>query len=190
MARELDTVTDFTRYLARREGIMRSGRLLPVAAEDDLLGHYLLSGGPNEEHHFGRPGGGEWQKGEVLRIPSGTYKGLAAKPAYQARKEADQVSYTWDNLIELFTAAILAGEARGALGEEPRATEAEEGLRSMALEPRLRRRLLGAAVADAMKKAEAEKADHFARHMLPGAHSADETVGYVILILVPSFHGT
>src|SRR3981189_2633586 len=43
-------------------------------------------------------------------------------------------------------------------------------------EPRLRRRLLGASVADAMKRAEAAKAHRFARHMVPGAHSIDETV--------------
>jgi hypothetical protein len=57
----------------------------------------------------------------------------------------------------------------------------------MALEPRLRRRLLGTSVIEAMNKAEAEKADHYARHMVPGAHSADETVGYVLLIL--AYHG-
>jgi hypothetical protein len=57
----------------------------------------------------------------------------------------------------------------------------------MALEPRLRRRLLGASVVDAWDKAEAAKADHFARGMLPGAHSVDETVGYVLLIL--AHHG-
>jgi hypothetical protein len=101
--------------------------------------------------------------------------------------EADKVSYTWDKLLEQFTASILAGEAEGAFGKEPKPAEAEEGLRSMALEPRLRRRLLGASVVDAMQKAEAAKADHFARQMVPGAHSADETVGYVLLIL--AHHG-
>jgi hypothetical protein len=53
----------------------------------------------------------------------------------------------------------------------------------MALEPRLRRRILGAGLADAIERAEAEKLDHFARQMLPGEHSVDETVGYVLLIL-------
>jgi hypothetical protein len=60
-------------------------------------------------------------------------------------------------------------------------------LRSMALEPRLRRRLLGTSVVDAMEKAEAAKADHFARHMFPGVHSVDESVGYILLIL--AHHG-
>jgi hypothetical protein len=187
LARELDTVSDFTRYLTRRERIMRSGHLMPVAGEHDLLGQYLLSGGRDEEHDFTPPGGGEWQEGEKLQTPDGTYAGLVAQPSYKARKEADKVSYAWDNLLRQFTTSILAGEAEGAFGKEPKAAEAEEGLRSMALEPRLRRRLLGTSVADAMQKAEAAKADHFARHMVPGAHSVDETVGYVLLIL--AHHG-
>jgi hypothetical protein len=184
---ELDTVIHFTRYLTRRERIMRSGHLELLAGEHDLLGQYLLSGGPDEEHDFTRLGGGEWQEGEKLQIPAGTYAGLAAQPGYKARKEADKVSYAWDNLLGLFTASILASEAEGAFGKEPRPTEAEEGLRSMALEPRLRRRLLGASVVDAIEKAEAAKADHFARGVVPGAHSVDETVGYVLLIL--AHHG-
>jgi hypothetical protein len=57
----------------------------------------------------------------------------------------------------------------------------------MALEPRLRRRVLGASIAEAMKKAQDEKADRFARNMVPGKHSAEDTVGYVHLIL--AHHG-
>lgn len=187
LASELDTVTDFTRYLSRRECIVRSGHLARVGGEHELIAQYLLSGGPDEEHDFRRPGGGEWQEGEKLSIPAGTYSGLEALPAYQARKEADRVSYVWDRFLGLFTTAILSGEAQGALGDEPKPAEAEEGLRSMALEPRLRRRVLGASIAEGMKKAEDAKADRFARNMVPGKHSVDDTVGYVHLIL--AHHG-
>jgi len=99
LARELDTVTDFTRYLTRRERIIRSGHLALVAGEHDLLAHYLLSGGPDEEHDFRRPGGREWREGDKLDIPAGTYAALAAQPGYKARKEADAVSYRWDMLL-------------------------------------------------------------------------------------------
>jgi|SRR5579871_1285738 len=187
LARELDTVTDFTRYLTRRERIIRSGHLGPVAGERDLLARYLLSGGPDEEHGFRRPGGGEWQEGEKLDIPAGTYAALAAQPGYKARQQADQVSYKWDTLLGLFTDSILKGEAEGARGQDPDPAEAEKGLRSMALEPRLRRRLLGSSFVDALKTAEDKKAERFARNIVPGAHSADETVGYVFLVL--AHHG-
>jgi hypothetical protein len=72
-------------------------------------------------------------------------------------------------------------------GQEPDPSEMERGLRSMALEPRLSRRLLGSSVVDAMKTAEDKKADRFARNIVPGAHSADEKVGYVFLVL--AHHG-
>lgn len=187
LARELDTVTDFTRYLTRRERIIRSGHLAPVTGEHDLLAHYLLSGGPDEEHDFRRPGGGEWQEGEKLDIPAGTYSALAAQRGYKARKEADKVSYKWDRLLGLFTNSILKGEAEGVTGQEPDPSEMERGLRSMALEPRLSRRLLGSSVVDAMKTAEDKKAEGFARNIVPGPHSADEKVGYVFLVL--AHHG-
>jgi hypothetical protein len=55
---ELDTVTDFVQYLLCREQIIRSGILMPVSGEHELLGYYLLSSGPEREHGFFKPGAG------------------------------------------------------------------------------------------------------------------------------------
>ncbi len=187
LARELDTVTDFTRYLVRRERIIRSGYLSPVAGEHELIAQYLISGGPDEEHDFRPPGGGEWREGETLNIPAGTYAALAAQPGYNARQKADEVSYKWDMFLGLFTDSILKGEAESGTGQQPDPFKVEHGLRSMALEPRLSRRLLASQIVDAMKTAEDKKADHFARNIVPGAHGADTNVGYVFLIL--AHHG-
>ena len=77
-------------------------------------------------------------------------------------------------LLGLFTDSILKGEAEGAKGETPDPSEVEQGLRSLALEPRLSRRLLGSSVVDAMKTAEDKKADRFARDIVPTPRSADE----------------
>ena len=121
---------------------------------------------------------------EKLEIPTGTYAALAAQPSYRARKEADKVSYTWDRLLDLFRLTrSLKARPKAAAGQEPDPSEMEKGMRSMALEPRLRRRLLGRSVADAIKSAEHKKADRFARNIAPGAHGADEKVGYVFLML-------
>jgi hypothetical protein len=62
-------------------------------------------------------------------------------------------------------------------------SEAEKGLRSMALEPRVYRRLLGSSLIGAMETAEQAGEDRFARVILPGPNSADRTVAYVFLIL-------
>ena len=187
LARELDTVTDFTRYLTRREMIIRSGHLGRVAGEHELLAGYLLSGSPDEEHDFRPADGREWREGEKLEIVSGTYAALSQHVAYKARKAADKVSYAWDNLLNQFTTSVLEGEAHGATGQDSHPAEAENGLRSMAREPRLRRRLLGNLVVDAMRQAEETRTNHFARNMAPGEFSIDETVGYVFLIV--AHHG-
>lgn len=185
---ELDTVIDFTEYLTRRENIIRSGRLMPVNGEHDLLGYYLLSEGTDGTHDFIRPGGGAWQKGEHLLIPEGTFATLAQQPGYQAKRKADEISYAWDRLIQQFSGNILAGTSVSVFGEPPHAGEAEQALRSMALEPRVQRRLLGGSVVEAMEKAEKLAQDRFVRIMLPGQHSADRTVGYVFLVLAyPKF---
>jgi hypothetical protein len=180
---ELDTLIDFTEYLTKREKIIRSGRLLPVTGEEELLGYYMTSYGPNEIHDFVKPRGGEWQEGEHLLVPEGTFAGLANQPAYKAKKKADEVSYAWDRLIEQFSNNILAGTSVHVFGEDPGAAEAEQALRTLALEPRVQRRLLGDGLINAMRRAEELAQDRFVRVALPGPHSADRSVGYVFLIL-------
>ncbi len=189
--RELDTVIDFTRYLTRRAAIIRSGILMPVTGEPDLLGVYLVSGRPDREHGFYKSDGGEWKDGDRLAIAAGTFAGLARQPGYIAKKEADQVSYVWDYEIDLFVKDILSGDAVSAFGDIPKAIDAEQAMRSMALEPRVYRRLLGTALTEAMKEAEKRGADRFVRASLPGPDAADRLVAYVFLILAgpPTLEG-
>jgi hypothetical protein len=89
----------------------------------------------------------------------------------------------YDHLIDRFAKDILAGEAVSVFGEMPNAIDGEQALRSMALEPRVYRRLLGSALTQAMKQAEKEAEDRFVRVSLPGPGTADRTVGYIFLIL-------
>jgi hypothetical protein len=185
---ELDTLTDFVHYLLCREQIIRSGILMPVSGEQELLGHYLLSSGPEREHGFFRPAGGPWNEGERLLISEGTFFELARHPAYLAKKEADITSYAWDRLIEQFSNNILAGTCISPFGKPPKPGEAEQALRSMALESRVQRRLLGKALVEALEKAEAEAEDRFVRVVLPGANAGDRKLAYVFLILAyPKF---
>jgi hypothetical protein len=180
---ELDTITDFANYLTRREKIIRSGRLLTVTGEEDLLGYYLASVGPDKEHDFVKPGGGDWADGDRLLISPGTFDDLAKHPGYQEKKKADEVSYKWDQLIELFANNILAGTSVSVFGEAPEASQAEQALRTMALEPRLFRRLLGAVLVEALEKAEKLAKDRYVRVLLPGPDSANRAIAYVFLIL-------
>jgi hypothetical protein len=65
---ELDTLVDFTEYLTRRARIIRSGHLMPVTGEEEMLGYYLASQDANNEHDFVKPGGVAWDDGEKFVI--------------------------------------------------------------------------------------------------------------------------
>jgi hypothetical protein len=187
LMRERDTVTDFVRYLTRRERFIRSGHLGLATGEEDLLAYYLQHGS-GDGHDFVPSDGKAWKQGEVVAILGGEYDRLIRHPSYLAKKEADEVSYVWDHLVNEFTDNILAGTSVVVAGEEPDAARAEVALRSMALERRVNRRLLGQSVADAMVKAEREKHDRFCRVLMPGPLSADSDVIYVFLILAYPKH--
>jgi len=61
-------------------------------------------------------------------------------PQYIARKQADDISYLWDNLIEAFTNHMLAGTTLVPEGETFNLAVHEQGVRYMALVPRFHRR--------------------------------------------------
>jgi hypothetical protein len=138
---ELDTLADFTAYLSAKEHLVRSGRLLGAAGEEELLAYYLQHVDANDRHEFRVPKGMT-----VIGLDEGLWTNLRAHPQYQAKMAADEISYTWDNLIEAFTKNVLAGTL--ARGNELGVAVHEEALRIMAAEPRLARRMLGASIMD------------------------------------------
>lgn len=50
--RELDTISDFTQYLIRKERFIASGKLIAAAGDEELLGHYLTHTDARGEHDF------------------------------------------------------------------------------------------------------------------------------------------
>jgi len=174
--RELDTITDFTEYLTRKEAAVTSGRLGGAAGEEELLAHYLteLNG---EGHH------------DII-IPAdvtaawfieGSWQDVSSNTQYAAKKKADQQSYAWDRLIEAFSKHIAAGTL--ASGNEHPLTDHELGLRIMASEPRLARRNLAEAILDLMRNAPRDK--QAVRHVL--SKQSPER-GYVFLVSPKQSH--
>ena len=180
---ELDTVSDFTNYLIKREDAIRSEKLAWAPGEEDLLAYYLTSGSEDREHDFVKPSGKPFKENDRLVIEEGSYASLIRRPAYLRKKQADEISYVWDRLIESFTGNILAGTSVAVFGETPDASEAEQGLRSLALEHRVHRRMMGELLLEAMQRAEQREEDRFVRVVMPDPYSADHRVAYVFLIL-------
>jgi hypothetical protein len=180
---ELDTIADFTRYLAMREEMIRAKHLLIAPGEEELLGLYLQSEDKEGAHHFRKPDGSNWKEGDCFGVEIGFFAALLQRPEYHAKKTADRISYAWDNLIGIFSEHVLAGTSVDILGIEPSASLAEKALRIMALEDRFTRRFLANGLIGAMRAAEEQKAHRFARVLFSNHRSAGDKIAYIILIL-------
>jgi hypothetical protein len=155
---ELDTVTDFVRYLTRREEFIRSGHLLSSAGDEELLGYYLSKTNSEGEHCFKSPSGADaWEPNEVLTLVEGIWEHTQRRPEFVEKKRADEVSYLWDKLIESFAGHLLAGTAVTSEAD-PGGRRYEQILRHMARESRLDRRSLAVQILDAMGSAASDRA--------------------------------
>jgi hypothetical protein len=181
---ELDTVLDLTKYLAKKEAFIRSGRLISAAGEEELVAQYMVCMSGQGEHDFTKPDGSTWGHGEHVSYGSGFYAELTSNPQYLAKKAADKVSYAWDRLITLFTDNMLAGTTLVPQQQAADIASQEIPVRHMALLPRFLRRTYGQFLVDALK--EGQKADKFMRFFLPGpGHPATDIAFFVVTVKVP-----
>lgn len=136
----LDTASDLTKYFERRADFIESGKLVMAAGEEELLAHYLRQVDHEGEHHFHVP-----QDVTAVMVAEGLWQNLRAHPQYLAKVEADKVSYAWDHLIEEFTKHLLKG-TQYQIPEYKMTDQSvanhERGLRFLASEGRVRRRML------------------------------------------------
>lgn len=125
---ELDTITDFVRYLASKEELYQSGiKTTFQGGEEDQLAFYL--------HH----GKGFPKNFDAIFIDDNLWSGFISKPEYSAKKKADDDSYIWDRIVETIAEDILHGH----LEFGPNLSESEIAIRVMAREDRFSRRILG-----------------------------------------------
>lgn len=134
---QLDTITDFVSYLRAKEAFLGNTQVILEGDECDLLAMYLRDGRSFPEEP------------DLLWLTEGLWDQVLSEPVFQRRKEADELSYAWDHLIEEF-----AGHMRGGtlLGNAPQ-DHSQRGLRYMVGENRFHRRLLGGAFIDFLRKA-------------------------------------
>ena len=172
----VDTVSDLVRYFTRKEQLTASGRLGMVAGEENLLAHYLAHIGADGQHDFVLP------KGTYkVSIDDGLWNKFSASSDRRAQLKADEISYSWDRLIDRFAHLILGGGQY--VPTEASIADQETMLRFMAREPRVRRRMLSKSLVAILKRADAE---------LRSARVIQPTNGddpyYVFLALKPPAH--
>ncbi len=88
---ELDTVSDFVRYLIHRADAIRSETIIAAENEADLLAFYLLN-----EDQQGRyvSSAKDAVSGTACVIEGGLYNDLQSRPEYQAKMRANEISRT------------------------------------------------------------------------------------------------
>ncbi len=130
--RELDTIADLVEYLSAKEGLVESGPRIVCAGEENLLGFFLRNGRTFPTQH------------DFAVLDDTIWPGLLADSSYQAKVQANRLSYAWDNVIEYVANDLLAGKL---LYAHP-VTETERILRVMAKETRFARRTLATAMTE------------------------------------------
>lgn len=149
---ELDTIRDFCQYLAAREAVVSENRVGEInGGEQDLLAYYLMHG-----RSFGR------SSGKIINIHEGLWDQFRNSSAYLRKKEADEISYYWDEIIN---------RVHECLDNPPYPEIYEKVARVMAWPDRLYRRMLGDSFADAHVLADrippTKKKDQIFRRVVP-----------------------
>jgi len=150
---ELDTISDFRRYLNDRERLSAAGTsLIVLGGEEDILAYYLRN-----NRSFDK-----FKKRDAVLVDGGIWEDLKKHPKYQAKKQADEVSYMWDSIIDR--------------AHEGDSAQYELIARELARHDRFHRRILSKAFLEAHMTA--HKAGRtFRRFML----MEDQDVGYCFL---------
>ena len=133
----LDTISDFTAYLEKKEIFLRAGHPVVMSAgEEELLANYLIKVNDQGEHDFDVP-----ENIDLITYDEGQWEHFQTSPQRKGQIEKDRVSYFWDALIEQFNIHALKDTQQFAIPSGIKTTE--RVMRVMASESRLRRRMLG-----------------------------------------------
>ena len=172
----LDTITDFTQYLEKKQKFIESGRLAWAPGEDDLLGYYLSQINEQEEHDF--LFAGEYKE---VALDEGFWDAFARSPERERQVAANKISYLWDSVIERFGQNILVYKRYESSHSEVR--DQEKLIRFLAREPRLRRRILSRALSELIARSgPTEKA---VRVFFPSRRGDP----YYVFLLLPKLSG-
>jgi hypothetical protein len=101
---QLDTITDFTAYLTKKERFLTSGRSISAAGEEELLAVYLTNMNGEGEHDFVVD-----PKYNFVSFGEGFWKDFINSRQHRAQVASNEISYSWDALIEKFAYHAIHG---------------------------------------------------------------------------------
>jgi hypothetical protein len=132
---ELDTVADLASYFNAKEEAIARYDALAYCGEEDLLAHYLNNFEDSGRRHFIGVSDADIN---FVMIGEGEWKSFVRSETYRLTKEANRVSYFWDDLIRKTAQNFFLG----TLGGNSQLQSGPSAVREMAREPRFVRREL------------------------------------------------
>ena len=108
---ELDTAPDFIKYLRDKEDAIRNGRMRVISGEEQLLGCYMMLGGPLIERPFRQLEDAAPEEIQILQMGEGEWGDYINSGTRERLRQVNAASYFWDELIKRFAEAILTGVA-------------------------------------------------------------------------------
>jgi hypothetical protein len=136
---ERDTIFDFSAYIKEKEAAIRKYSLLTYCGEEDLIAHYLQNFNKRLNRNIiGDPKGKN--NVDFVAIGEGEWNDFYQSTPYIRKKQADKISYLWDDIIQRTSQNALDGTLLG-VGER-NIFSAPSAIREMAKEPRFYRRAL------------------------------------------------
>lgn len=128
---ELNTISDFLKYLSDKEKWFRDGKISFFSGEEDLLAFYLTQ---NREFPT---------EPSLVVLDEGLWKKYSQFPESISQKESEQNSYIWDNIIERIHENFSKDNYRTDwLTETKEISDVENAVRVMAKENRQTRSFL------------------------------------------------
>lgn len=141
---ELDTIYDFTAYITAKEEAIKKYDIIYYCGEEDLLAHYFL----NFDHLSNKYTIGTKNSAtNGIFIAEGEWKKFINSNPYKLRKQANQKSLFWDNLLQTTCQNALDDTVMG----NGNIFNAQSAIYEMAKEPRFSRRSLSEAMINAIK---------------------------------------
>ncbi len=129
---ELDTVQDLLSYFEAKEEAVKKYDFLQYCGEEDLLANYFLNFDKKLKRHYI----GTKEKISNILIGEGEWQDFINGDSYKMKKQADKISYSWDDLLQ----KTFQNALDGTLISDGDVFKGETALIEMAKEPRVSRR--------------------------------------------------
>ena len=172
--RTVDTISDFTSYLEKKEAFLHCGKSILAASEQDLLACYLKYVNNEGLHDFIVP-----SNVPGICITEGQWDDFQQRPERIAQIEVNKISYAWDDLIEAFSEHILADTQYHTT--QRGVEHSEKIMRYFAREHRTRRRTLAKVYLEVIEKG--VQSDRFTRYV--GSMDSGDTFYTLLSLKMP-----